>query len=263
MTEWIVFECTAGLVVVALFLWFWRRRSVYRDALPRVFELCDLILDPAVPSAYFRDFEKTLDEWPAKRKQFCDIEKDLQGLDDESWRFLKKEVAPLLIAKDSKRGWQPLFDILNHAKAFNYLKRTGYANIRFIQVSRVSGQRTPDIEAELASSKVLCEVKTINISEIEASRRRAGGVGTIQFQLDGGFFGKLASDLKQAEAQMKAYCADETAKRMVYVVVNFDDSLHEYADSYRSQIDQHMAAKATPGLDVIFDIKPPFYSAMS
>lgn len=91
---------------------------MYGLELPRVCELRGLIADPASPTAYFREFDRTLGEWPAKRKQFRDIEKDLQGLDPESWRFLKMEVAPLLTAKDPKRGWQPLFDILNHAKAF-------------------------------------------------------------------------------------------------------------------------------------------------
>lgn len=234
---------------------------MYRTELPRVYELHDLIPMPAPPGAYFRDFEKTLGEWAIKRKLFGDIEEDLQGLDELAWLSFKKDIEPLLTVKDPKRGWQQLFDILNHAKAYNYLKRIGCANVRFVPVSRVSGQRTPDIEADLGSSKLLCEVKTINVSEIEASRRQDGGVGTTQALLDVGFFGKLTSDLRQAEAQMKAYCADAPAKRMVYVVVNFDDHLHEYAERYRAQIEQWVAGNPTPGLEVIFDIKPPFYTA--
>ena len=69
-----------------------------------------------------RTLEKSLSERRPKLKQFRDIELDLQGLDAKAWAFLKSEVAPLLAAKDPKRGWQSLFDKLNQAKAFNYLK---------------------------------------------------------------------------------------------------------------------------------------------
>ncbi len=48
------------------------------------------------------------------------------------------------------------------------------------------------------------------------------------------------------------------------MIVNFDDSLNEYGDLYRLQIEQHMKVNnPAPDLDVVFDIKPPFYSAFS
>ncbi|MHB8267486.1 hypothetical protein [Bradyrhizobium sp.] len=233
---------------------------MYRRELPRVYELRDLIQYSSSPDAYFQNFEKSLSEIPPKLKQFRDIERDLQGLDAEAWAFLKSEVTPLLAARDSKRGWQLLFDKLNQAKAFNYLKEVGYLNIRFVPPSAVRGQQTPDLQAEGA----LCEVKTINISEIEAHRRYSGGVGSSTDQLDEGFFRKLSSDLRKAKAQMVAYGAGQNTKHVAYVIVNFDDSLHEYADRYQRQIDRYIAGDPVPGLQVVvFDIKPPFYAAMS
>jgi hypothetical protein len=233
---------------------------VYRGELPRIFELRDLVQHSSSRDAYFQNFEKSLSEIPQKLQQFRDIERDLQGLDAEAWAFLKSEVAPLLAAKDPKRGWQLLFDKLNQAKAFNYLREAGYLNIRFVPPSAVRGQQTPDLQADGA----LCEVKTINISEVEADRRYSGGVGSSTDQMDEGFFRKLSSDLRKAKAQMAAFNTGEDTRYIAYIIVNFDDSLHEYADRYQPQIDQFIAGDPVPGLQVVaFDIKPPFYGAMS
>ena len=228
---------------------------MYRRELPRVFELRDLVQYSSSRDAYFQNFEKSLSGIPPKLKQFRDIERDLQGLDAEAWAFLKSEVTPLLGARDQKRGWQLLFDKLNQAKAYNYLKGAGYLNVRFVPPSAVSGQQTPDLQADGA----LCEVKTINISEIEADRRYSGGVGSSTDQLDEGFFRKLSSDLRKAKAQMAAHSTDQDTKFIAYIIVNFDDSLHEYADRHQHQIDQYIAGDPVPGLQVVvFDIKPPF-----
>ncbi len=231
---------------------------MYRRELPRVFELHDLVMPSSSPDSYFRNFEQSLSEIRQKLRQFRDIEADLQGLDAEAWAFLKSEVAPLLRVRHLTRGWQFLFDKLNQAKAYNYLKSAGYPNVRFIPPSAVPGQQTPDLEAD----GVLCEVKTINVSDAEANRRHSGGVGSVADQLDEGFFRKLSSDLKKAKAQMVSY--DNRSKHIVYIIANFDDSLHEYADRYQRQIDRYVAVDPVPGLQlVVFDVKPPFYTAMA
>jgi hypothetical protein len=238
-----------------------RNKAVYRKELPRIYELRDLLPNPLPPGAYFRDLDKTLAKWPQKREQFRHIEGDLQGLDAAAWAYLKAEVAPLLAAKHKMRGWQPLFDKLNQAKAFNYLVRIGYADVHFIPESSVKGQQTPDLGAIAEKQKVLCEVKTINISEVEACRQYNQGVGTVTDQLDDGFLRKLISDLTQAKKQMLAYDPASATKKMVYIIPNFDDRLHEYVDRYQVQIDRFMVSSAIPELEVVFDIKPAFYAA--
>ncbi len=140
----------------------------------RINELRGLVKDPASPDTFFQNFDQTINEWPPKRRQFLDLEHELQGLDPELWDYLKKDVTPLLQIRDHIRGWQALFDKLNHAKAYNYLARLGCACIAFIPESPVSGQRTPDLKATLSDMEILCEVKTINTSEIEAHRRVDG-----------------------------------------------------------------------------------------
>jgi hypothetical protein len=177
------------------------------------------------------------------------------------WAHLKAEIAPLLTAKHETRGWQQIFDKLNQAKAFNYLTSIGCTSIHFIPVSHVEGQQTPDLGAAEQTRKVLCEVKTINISENETCRRHKCGVGTVTDRLEDKFFDKLASSLAQAEKQMLAYDPDSAIKKIAYVVVNFDHSLHEYADRYRDQINQFVMGYAPHELEIVFDISPAFYSA--
>lgn len=235
---------------------------MFRSELPRIYELRDLLPDAVPPGAYFRNLGESLAEIPQKLKQFRDIERDLEGLDPEAWVSLKSELKPLLTAKHPTRGWQALFDKLNEAKAYNYLKRAGYSGVRFIPRSKVKGQRTPDLSAGKAGAKALCEVKTINHSQVEADRRYNGGVGTSTDRLEKGFFDKLSADLNSAKSQMLAYDGDVTTKRIVYVILNFDDHLHEYADRYRDQIDAYLPSHTPDGLEVVLESKPPFYGAM-
>lgn len=53
----------------------------------------------------------------------------------------------------------------------------------------------------------------------------------------------------------------EHARRIVYVVVNFDDNLHEYVDAYRAQLREHKSNAPDCGAEVCFDIKEAFASA--
>jgi hypothetical protein len=235
---------------------------VYRKELPRIYEFRDSLPDPVPASAYFQNLDKSLSENPQKLRQYRDLEQDLAALDPAAWAFLKSDVTPLFRVKHEMRGWQQLFDKLNQAKAYNHLKRVGYETVRFLPPSSVQGRKTPDLEARKDSRRALCEVKTINVSDIEAHRRVLGGVIEVSDQLKPGFFGKLTSDLALAQEQMAAFDADPAVTKLAYVIVNFDDSLHEYADRYREQIERYMADHPTPALEVAFFWKPPFGSAL-
>ncbi len=237
---------------------------MYRKELPRIYELYDLGPNPAPPEFYFRNLDQSLAEIPQKLKQFRDIERDLQGLDPAAWAFLKSELAPLLTAKDPVRGWEALLNKLNQAKAYNYLVRCGYSRVAFIPPSSVKGKKTPDLEASNAAGKALCEVKTINVSDIEAERLQAGGVTTVEDQLNIFFLNKLGSTLRQAKTQIEAYDPNGECKKIAYVTINYDNRSHEYGDLYRIQIDQYLTLdQPAPGLKIEFDIKEAFYTAMS
>jgi hypothetical protein len=215
---------------------------------------------PHPPEAYFKDLDISLAQISQKRKQYDDIESELAELDETAWSFLKQEARPYVLKRDKHRGWQQLFDILNQAKAYGYLKREGCQDIAFIPRSAIDGQQTPDLKAMGTEGPVLCEVKTLNVSKDESDRMKTGGVGTTQSRLNDAFFKKLTTTLSAAERQMAAYFPGE-ARRVAYVIVNFDDRLHEYSDVYQRQIDYLMKLRQG-SIEAVFDIKPAFYTAL-
>jgi hypothetical protein len=213
------------------------------------------------PKAYFQADDDKLSN-QRKRKFFVALERELQGLDAEAWEFLKGEALPRLNAQHSKRGWQQLFDTLNEAKGYNYLVRIGCREIKFIPRAKTDNVQTPDLRGFLGSATVLCEVKTINVSEDEANRFATGGVGTTRLYLEKEFFKKVSSVIHTAASQLLAVDKDLTSGRIVYVVFNFDDRLHEYADEYDQQIEAFIAGASLPDVEVVLEVKPPFHSAV-
>jgi hypothetical protein len=236
------------------------RRIFYRKKFRRIYELRSLVQDPLSPTACFPDLDNRLLTNRIARKTYRDLERQLQGLDSGAWNFLKEEVMPLLTIKDSKRGWTQLFNKLNQANAYNYLASIGCKDIKFIP--RANDQQTPDLQARLLSRMVLCEVKTINVSEIEAGARTHNTVRNIEFHLGEGFFNKFQSDLDKAKNQMTDYCCDSNSRQIVYFVINFDDLLHEYVENYSNQIKQYTTDHATH-LEIVLDMKPAYYTASS
>jgi hypothetical protein len=173
---------------------------------------------------------------------------------------LKAEALPRLTARAAGRGWEELFSILNQARAFNHLTGLGCTDVRFVPRAAA---KTPDLAATLGPVLVLCEVKTIHISAREVERRQSGGVGTSLAHVEPGFLAKLRSDIVKASAQLAAVDADSSARRIVYIVVNFDDLFHEYAPECREHIEADLAADPPRGVEVVLDIKPPFDAARS
>ncbi len=111
---------------------------------------------------------------------------------------------------------------------------------------------TSDIEATIGQTRVFCEVKTLDISEVEASRRSTGGVGSIMPRLEAGFFNKLTSVLLKANRQMISFDPNPSTRRIAFVIPNFDDFFAQYKASYFKQIDDFLASDPAPGVEVVF-----------
>jgi hypothetical protein len=228
---------------------------MFRDKLPRLYELRDLIDDPASPDAYFQNFEKQLADSPHHVLQiYLRWETTLQALDLDAWEFLKKEARPYLTCKDAKgRGWEQLFNILNQGRAYGYLRSAGCSNIRFIPRADGEGLETPDVEAVLGSDRLLCEVKSINISQDEVRARTHFTVRSIPIRLGSGFFKKLQSDIDKAKNQMCAYDQCATTARFVYINFRFDDFLAQCKEDYFRQIDEYLSENPPRGVRLIFN----------
>jgi ribosomal protein L30 len=226
------------------------------EEFPRIYELRALLPRELPEGVRFPALDNTIYEFPPKRKFLQSVERDLEKLDPLAWGALKAKV-PALLKKHPTRVWEPLYDTLNEAKGYNYLARIGCSDVHFIATAE--GVKTPDLAAMSPEGRrVLCDVKTINISDVEVRRRRQGDAGASTDQLEDGFFRKLLSDLAHAKTQMLAHDPDISTKRIAYVIVNFDDNLHEYVDQYRTQIDHFMAESAPPDPEAVFDIREAY-----
>jgi hypothetical protein len=235
--------------------------AAINDELRRISQLRDYSINLNSPKAYFRANDDKLTN-PYKRQFFVALESELQGLDDEAWEFLKSEALPRLKSPRPTRGWQELFDTLNEAKGYNHLARIGCTGVKFVPRATTKKVQTPDLRGFLGTAPVLCEVKTINVSDDEANRLATGGVGTTWLYLEKEFFNKLSLVIRKAASQLLEFDKDLTSRRIVYVVFNFDDRIHEYADEYEKQIEAFLANVSLPHVEVVAEIKPAFHSVV-
>lgn len=230
---------TSGLVKL------WKSRAVkidYRARLPRLFELRDELKDPVHTDAYFKDFESKL-----ANQHIFDLyerlERYLAALDSASWQDLKKRAAGKLIARQRQegRGWQDLFDVLNEAIAYAYLAARGASNIQFLAAGKT---RTPDLSATIEGTQVLCEVKTVNKTEVQADRDQRVSSGELFVtdtitELPENWLAKLRDKIRDALQQLQNY-GKADATFVIFVAINFDDRLGDYHDRYFMQIDRFL-----------------------
>jgi PIN domain nuclease of toxin-antitoxin system len=231
-------------------------QAPFRDGLPRIYELKDMLEDPAHPNAYFKDFEKSLKKNPSTLDAFLKLERQVAALDTHAWDDLKQKAAPHLISRERHRGrgWRELFDALNEAKAFTYLETLGCTGVHFLERTQ---HQTADLGGILDGSRVLCEVKTINQSDNEADKRLRVNQGEVitskvSTRVTEGFLRKLRSTIESAVEQLDAEDPQRRAHRIVFIVVNFDDSIGEYQDRYFQQIDEHLENTPIDGATLVF-----------
>jgi len=153
----------------------------------------------------FSNFWESFCEIPERVQAFTLIENELSELDNESWNSLKDEVKELCIKSDERRGWNQLFEKLNEAKGYCFLKSIRCSNIRFIPRAKKNNIETPDLEGWRNTSQVLCEVKTINVSEDLVSARINISVMSAQNKLTSELINKLESTFTKAASQLNTY----------------------------------------------------------
>ncbi len=206
------------------------------DVLERVRELVAAAEDARKPASYARNFDGFLAANEINRAILADYERDLSLLDDGAWRALKTSAIKRLI-RNKKKRWEPLFDILSEAKGYAHLRALGCADIQMIPPSY--DFKTPDLKAELDGDLVLCEVKTINMSD-DARTVRAIDSPSSGRLAEKFLSGKLTWTLRAAKAQLDAFPL-RAARKLVYLVFTPDESLDEYAGDYSLQLKAFLA----------------------
>ena len=230
--------------------------KVLRDELPRLFELKDTLDEPTNRNAYFQNFEESLRQNAQKFEAFRKVEAFLSVLDDDAWNTVKDTASGHLVRPNTNkgRGWQSLFDALSEARAYAYLRDIGCSDIRF--VARTD-QPTPDIEARLVDRRVLCEVKTLNISDDEAGRRRRVYSETpvaskVPTELGPHYLSKLSKTLANAVHQLDAFDPERASRRIVFSVLHFDDWVGDYYPAYFREIDAYLLEHPVEGAELVF-----------
>jgi hypothetical protein len=220
-----------------------------RNYFPRLFELSSLLPEPVPAGLALPALNHTLLE-PGKREYFEKREVDLEGLDEGAWAVIKEKLKRWPKARThEQRTMEPLYEILNEAKGYNYLKRMGCLNIRFISVSTRPNEKTPDLAAEHRGQPVLCDVKTINRSYNEVERARTGGVATSPERVPDELVAKIRRTAESALAQIVSYDPSSTTEKIVFVVVNYDEP--EYITMYQGQIKHEFSTNPVNGIQVI------------
>lgn len=229
-------------------------QSPFADVFPRLFELKAAVPDPSHPDAYFQNFEERLTQSEHIRDQYMKYERSFRVLDAAAWRDLKERAAPLTMRRDPKRGWRTLFDTLNEGLAYAYLHSIGCADIAFV---RRDSKKTPDLSATFNERHVLCEVKTINVSQDEADRRERVHQGEIEatnvpISVTTGMLDKVTATLAHAICQCDHADPERAALRIVFTVLHFDDWVGDYQAEYIAQLDAHLLANPIVGAELVF-----------
>jgi hypothetical protein len=228
-------------------------KSPFAEMFPRLFELKDADPNPTHPDTYLQHLAERLENEHI-RYVYGKIERPLGVLDVQAWRDLKERALPLLTVRDEKRGWRDLFDTLNEAKGYAFLRSIACTDVAFI---KRQNKKTPDLRAMLDGSPVLCEVKTINISQEEADRRDRVHHGEIRAfnvpaHVTPQLLQKVTSTLESAVGQLDHEDPDRTARRIVFTVLNFDDSVCDYQAEYIGDIDAHLLANPVVDTELVF-----------
>jgi len=225
-----------------------------------MYELRNQIKSPDSLNSFWKNLDENLQN-PVKRIRYCPYEYALQSLDSAAWEFLKNKLAKPLTKWDEKhgRGQQQLIDILNEALAYLFLKREiGCPDIQFIPESEINGIETPDLEGRLGNIKVICEVKTINISDDEALTRREMSL-SFRLRCDQpsrvlgeAFFKKLSDKLAKAKNQIQACDSSNEARHIVYIIPNFDDMWETHKEKYFQKIDDSLSKDIIQAIEIVF-----------
>jgi len=225
-----------------------------RYRFPRVFELIDLIEHRDHPNAYFWEFESRVRESADIDRVWRAREVEFSRLDAAAWEDLKIAAKPYLAKRSSKgRGWEQLISTLNEARGYIYLKSKGCAAPRFIPRSKKGGIETPDLKGSRDQQLgILCEVKTIHISEDEIGARETIKARPTETRLSDEFLNKLDQTITKAFSQLLAYEAGIARDRVAFIILNFDEWAGEYKREYYAQVDEHLACRPDSACRVVF-----------
>ena len=201
---------------------------MWADIFPRLHELyCE---DPTILDNYFNhpNIESTLQSDPPD-PDFIELESILEELDALAWQEWKGRAIHSLSVEKRNGFPLPLFDAFNEARAYVFLKRQGYKDIRFIKPGKKKAEKVPDLLArDSAGCSILLEAKRIHDSDNEVkyllSPNEQRDMREVRHGLDEALETKLRSTYGKAREQLLAYPGERVTRRIVYFCIRIDSS---------------------------------------
>ena len=104
--------------------------------------------------------------------------------------------------------------------------------------------------------RVLCEVKTLNVSKHEATRRAEPQrlAFRVPTHVNAEFLNKLSDTMRLALTQLDQEDPTHAANWIVFTILNFDDSICDYQGEYLADIDAHLLANPVDGAELVFSL---------
>lgn len=195
---------------------------MWQKLFPHIFDLYEHS-DKNHPDNYFSTFSVSLQN-PFAKEFFQKLENNLSILGQDAWKQLLKTTLPYVTIKDvkKKRGYYQLFNKLNEAQGYIFLRNQGYSDIHFIE-EKISA---PDIFAIQKNSSTLLEVKTINVSDSEIKYLETKFPGKkprdVEHGLTKAFKDKLYSTINSARKQLLYYQPKIEHRRIGFLIIEFD-----------------------------------------
>ena len=210
----------------------------------RVRELVTAVNQAYPHDPFFDRFAESCRANPAKTKAYRTYDDAFRLLDSGSWNLLKAKAVAHFRDHRSGQLKQGFFNQLNEAFAYRHLLRQGFTAVRMLPET---GKRIPDLQYRAGRVRQHCEVKTLNISDEEISRRGSGkAFSNVYLRLGEGFFKKLAASIASARSQIDS----QGTGGLVYVVAVWDDIALDCYRGYRRQLASFARANAIDGVHI-------------
>lgn len=193
---------------------------------PRLFELY-LASNTQAPSNWFLQ-NGVIDALQRNDATARDIERELEELDDGAWDALKAKAKHYVHKTDEYGYHKQLFECLNEAKGYLYLKREGYKEIKFLEARL--GQGTPDLSGWRLGRLAAVEVKTVNESvgqkKYFETPRETREMVEAEYTVPEGLKAEILRAIESARSQLVGYDAIEIGRRIIYLVFRPDFNFH-------------------------------------
>lgn len=217
----------------------------------RVHELVTAVRIAHPGDLFFHDFAATLSQNPLKQACYRTYERAFSFLDEDSWKNLKEKATAHFPELSSQHQLKAhFFEQLNDAFAYRWLTRRGFSSVKVVRENNVSHTKCPDIEFKAGNDLFACDVKTIRVSDDEATRRNSEPRYHDRSEyknLSDGLFNKISTAIEAGFEQIQT----RSTTGLVFIIIHSDDFSGTFHAEHRKQIGRRIHAPSLVNVPVV------------